>query len=306
MEILLILLSVLALIFIIWILAGYKVFYEFTNRNARKNESYAQEGTGTHREYVKSKHPETLYLKNKDNIKLVGVLLRAEKSCGCTVLLLHGYLGAGVEHMGMFAPFYLNRGFDVFIPDHRAHGKSGGKYIGFGKKDAEDCAEWCNYLTTLYSEEQKFFLHGVSMGAATACTAAALKELPKNVCGVISDCAFSSCEEQFTHSLKYVVSIPAKILLPSANIFCKLLAGYSLYQARAVDAVKNSSLPFLFIHGAEDTFVPTKMVHALYLACNHEKKKLWIVPNAKHFESYQVQTTDYEKHLCDFLESLAI
>lgn len=285
---------------ILYLFIGWRTFTEFTNRNARKKEVLEQEGAGTHRSFIEEKKPELLHLKTRDNVTLCGHLLRAENPRGSTVLLLHGYLGNGIDHMGMFVPFYLEQGFDVFLPDLRAHGNSGGTYIGFGKTDADDCVQWLNYLTALYPKTQNFLLHGVSMGGATACIASSHDALPKNVRGVVSDCAFSSCKEQFTHSLHYVTPIPANILLPAANFWCKRLAGYDLYKASASEAVKRSTLPFFFIHGMCDTFVPTEMVHTLAEACPDPHKTVFLVPDTKHFLSYTNATQEYQARLKDF------
>ena len=296
-----------ALLFAFFLIIGYKVFSGFAVRGKQgKNAHLRQEGAGEYTEWFFSQKPEEHRLKTADGIALCGRLLRAEKPRGATVLLLHGYLGTGPDHMGMFVPFYLNEGFDVFVPDHRAHGDSEGKYIGFGETDADDCADWCRYLDRLYNGNQKFLLHGVSMGGATACGASSKKDLPRSVCGVVSDCAFSSCVEQFSYSLRFIVSLSPKILLPAANFWCKRLAHYDIFRASAAEHIKESPLPFLFIHGAEDKFVPTEMVHTLFNSCPDPEKVLWIVPEAKHFLSYAVAKDEYESKLRSFFRRIGI
>ncbi len=304
MTTILIALSALIVFGALYLLLGFRVFSEFAKRNDKNRPNLEQEGVGICRDWIAAQKGETLQMKNSEGMTLSGLLIRAAKPRGTTVLLLHGYLGNGVDHMGMFAPFYLAHGFDVFLPDHRAHGKSEGKYIGFGKTDAEDCTQWCRHLVSHYPEGQRLILHGISMGGSTACTASSNRDLPKAVCGIVSDCAFSSCKEQFTESLSHIVKIPAKFILPAANVWCKQLAGYDLFCASAAEAVKDSTLPFLFIHGKEDRFVPTRMAETLFNACPDEHKELWLVPNARHFESYLLHPEEYEKRLSAFFERI--
>ncbi|MBP3686111.1 MAG: alpha/beta hydrolase [Clostridia bacterium] len=307
MPIFTILFGVLVLAGAFFLLIGYRVFSGFAVRGKQgKNANLRQEGAGEYTEWFFSQHPEEHHLKTADGVLLCGRLLRAEKPRGATVLLLHGYLGTGPDHMGMFVPFYLNEGFDVFVPDHRAHGDSEGKYIGFGETDADDCAAWCRYLDRMYDGKRKLLLHGVSMGGATACGASAKKDLPRSVCGVVSDCAFSSCVDQFSYSLRFIVSLSPKFLLPAANFWCKRLARYDIFTASAAEHIKKSTLPFLFIHGADDKFVPTEMVYQLFDACPDEGKILWVVPDAKHFVSYTVAKEEYEARLRTFFERIGI
>ena len=56
----------------------------------------------------------------------------------------------------------------------------------------------------------------------------------------------------------------------------------------------------LFIHGAEDDYVPTDMVYPLYEA-KSDPKELWIVPGAAHAEAYITDRQAYRKRVCDFV-----
>ena len=54
-----------------------------------------------------------------------------------------------------------------------------------------------------------------------------------------------------------------------------------------MEQLKKATLPMLFIHGEEDTFVPFWMLEELYQAASCEKEKL-AVPGAAHAESAAV------------------
>jgi len=76
--------------------------------------------------------------------------------------------------------------------------------------------------------------------------------------------------------------------------------GVSMGAATAIDAVRKSPHPMLFIHGSKDSFVPTEMVHRLYHA-KSGKKSLWIADDAGHAESYLLHRKEYVQHVRDFL-----
>ena len=55
------------------------------------------------------------------------------------VILIHGYKSSH-ENMTSYGAEYYQRGYNVVLPDNRAHGKSEGDYIGMGWLDKDDIA----------------------------------------------------------------------------------------------------------------------------------------------------------------------
>ena len=60
-----------------------------------------------------------------------------------------------------------------------------------------------------------------------------------------------------------------------------------------MEALKNTDIPVLFIHGTDDRFVPVEMTYENYKACASEKQLL-IVPGAGHAMSYMTDKAAYE------------
>ena len=137
------------------------------------------------------------------------------------------------------------------------------------------------------------------MGASTALMASGL-ELPKQVKGIISDCAFTSPKEVFTHVLHTMYHLPAFPLIPGADVVNRIFAGYGMDECNAKREVAKSKTPILFIHGEKDTFVPSYMCQELYDCCASEKKMM-IVEGAAHGESYYKDTKAYEAAMDEFL-----
>lgn len=82
---------------------------------------------------------------------------------------------------------------------------------------------------------------------------------------------------------------------------CGLIAGYRFAQDEPVRQIQKAKVPFLFIHGSRDDFVPTPMVHEVYDACPTHKTKL-LVEGAAHAMAYLEDREGYEKAVRAFLE----
>ncbi len=78
---------------------------------------------------------ETWYLHQNDPAKrLVATFIQHPDHLKKTVIISHGYKG-NRETMANYAQMFYNLGFNVLLPDDRAHGDSAGQYINFGWLD---------------------------------------------------------------------------------------------------------------------------------------------------------------------------
>ena len=121
-------------------------------------------------------------------------------------------------------------------------------------------------------DDAQIVLHGNSMGSATVCMMSGL-DLPPQVKGIISDCAFTSMKDVFTHVLHSMYHIPAFPMLQLADWANKRKVGYGLDDCDSSREVKHAKVPFLFIHGKEDVFVPCWMTEKIYENCAAPKTK---------------------------------
>ena len=74
--------------------------------------------------------------------------------------------------------------------------KSEGKFIGFGCKDRYDALKWIDWMIKKAGNDIRIVLMGNSMGGATVLMASGLN-LPEQVKGIVSDCAFTSPKAVF-------------------------------------------------------------------------------------------------------------
>lgn len=244
---------------------------------------------------------EDLYITSQDGLKLHATYFPNTKTEGAPKIAIcfHGYTSEGMNDYSTLALFYLKHGYHLLLVDERAHGKSEGKYIGFGCLDRQDAKLWIQEMVSKLGENCRILLHGDSMGGSTVLMTTGL-ELPPQVKAAISDCAFTSAWEVFSAVLKNMYHLPAFPLMQIANRMVKKNAGYELNQCNAKEEVAKAKIPILFLHGDADSFVPCSMVYELYKACKTEKK-LVIIEGAGHVESCYRDPKLYEGTIEEFI-----
>lgn len=235
--------------------------------------------------------------------RLRGYLIRPQKPSDVYVFGSHGYRSDGKGEWCRFAEYYTRTlGYNFFFVDHQAAGESEGKYIGFGSFESKDSLKWLGYMTDTFGKDIKIILHGISMGSATVMLMSGSNALPENVKFTVADCGYTSALDEFTYKLESL-GMPKKPILPLVRAINNTVAGYDFGRdTNALEAVKSAKVPMLFIHGADDNFVPTYMVYLLYDACDSEYKDLFIVPGADHAESYHKAKAQYEGKVAEFIE----
>lgn len=253
------------------------------------------------KEWLMQQNLEQITITARDGIRLHAYYLPAEKPSDRLVIGCHGYTSCGLSDFAAHSYFYHQMGFDCLIPDHRAHGESEGKYIGFGILDRYDCRAWINYVIKRFGEDKQILLHGTSMGGTTVLMTAGFSDLPKSVKCVIADCAFTSPYDVFTHILKRDYHLPAFPIMNINDAMCRKKAGYGFQDYSTLTAVQQTRCPVLFIHGKEDNFVPTWMSQKNYEVCN-SPKELLLVENAGHGASYYENQSQYEEAESRFIQ----
>lgn len=248
---------------------------------------------------------ELLSVTTEDGYRLVGrIFYQPEGKAGHKwVLLLHGYTG-WKEEMYPIACQYAKQGYQILVPDMRCSGKSEGDFIGMGWTDRLDNLLWLGVILE-QDAEAEIAIHGQSMGAACALMMSGEAELPGAVKAIVADSAYTDAYEMFAKQMKEWANLPAFPLLPGASFMLKLRGGYSLKEASALEAVKKTSLPILFIHGMEDVFVPPEMSRELYGAAAGEKELL-MVEGAGHVQVQDKEPGLYYETVFSFLEDHGI
>lgn len=215
------------------------------------------------------------------------------------VLFFHGYRCSSLRDGNGIFLYTRKLGYNVLLVDQRAHGNSEGKTITFGVKERFDCKKWVEYVVERFGIEQKVYLSGLSMGAATVLMASDVG-LPENVIGILADCPYSSPKEILCTVMRKL-GFPAKPTYYLAKLSAKLIGRFDVEETSALEAVRNSQIPTLIIHGDSDDFVPCSMSMDCQMA-GEDHVELLLIKGAGHGMSHCVDTPSYEKAVLAFFE----
>ena len=249
---------------------------------------------------LKSENLETVEITARDGEKLVGHWY-GNKNAQRVIIAMHGWRSSWAHDFGAIADFWHDSGCSVLYAEQRGQGRSGGEYMGFGMIERYDCLDWINFVNKKMQKSLPVYLAGISMGASTVLMTAGF-HLPKNVCGIIADCGFTSAHEIWKHVVDSNTVFFYGMHSKAVDNLCKKKISVGTQDYSTLDAMKNCRVPVLFIHGTDDTFVPIEMTYENYKACI-AKKRLFIVPGAVHAASYLTDKNGYEKNVKDFWNS---
>ena len=308
MNTLTIILSAAALVVLLILLTGYIIFTVACWRRTGKIMGYGApslapflEQMDEGRQWFLSMAPEKVEIISYDGLRLRGLYLHNPEAKG-TIILMHGYRMDGYTDFTCVYKKYYESGFSLLNVFQRAHAESEGEYITFGILERFDCRDWAEYVADRFGTEHKIVLDGLSMGAATVLMASGLT-LPESVRGIIADCGFTSPWDQLVFLMKTKYHLPVHPLIAAADLFAKLIGGFSLKGYSTLKAMESNTLPVLFIHGEEDQFVPTAFSVRAFEICS-APKRLVTIPEAAHGVSYLVDTETCDRELDHFLSRI--
>lgn len=249
-------------------------------------------------EYLDGHEYEDVSITSYDGKKLCARLYLGEQS-EKFIVAVHGYRSSFGVDFGEIAKFWYDKGYGVLAITQRAHGESGGRFITYGVKECRDVHDWCEMLTGRFPR-CKIILHGISMGGATVIMAAET-DLPHSVVGIIDDCGYSDPLEEIAYIAKKNLHLP-RVFTISANLWCRLICGVSL-DCPVTRAAARCTLPKLFIHGKDDSFVPFSAGEENFRAAA-EPKIFISVDGAAHALSHYTAGVELEGRLYDFAKSV--
>lgn len=249
-------------------------------------------------EALKNAPTELVELRSRDNYVLRAHWYPAE-GAKRTVILVHGWHSRWCIDFSASSPFLHENACNLLLIDQRCHGESGGDLISYGINERYDVLTWLDWLDANHGG-LPVYLCGISMGAATVLMASALP-LPENVVGIIADCPYSS-PKAVIQKVCRDMHFPVSVTYPFIRLGARLLGGFSLTEEGAVDAVRESRVPILILHGEDDRFVPCEMSREIAKAAP-DKVRLETFPEAGHALSYMVDPVRYRRVTAEFLQS---
>ncbi len=297
-----IIISILGVLIVLLLILAVGTFYMFDVSLKSKltpsdeEDSYAYLFEHPHMEdWVDSLRQHTALLDtfiiSEDGKKLHALYIKSAESSPNTALLVHGYTDNSIRMLMIGHLYNKELGYNILLPDLRGHGKSEGEYIQMGWKDRLDVIRWIDVAKHMYGDTTRMVIHGISMGAATTMMTSG-ENLPENVKCFVEDCGYTSVWDEFSYKLKSEFGLPEFPLLYTTSLYCQSKNGWNFKEASPLEQIKKCKLPMFFIHGDQDTYVPTHMVYTLHEAKPNEKE-LWVVPGVGHANAYWDYTEEY-------------
>ncbi|MBK9990503.1 MAG: alpha/beta fold hydrolase [Verrucomicrobia bacterium] len=180
-----------------------------------------------------------------------------------TLVLLHGF-AMTKESMQWWAIYFAKKGYRVVLVDLRGHGRSMGKWIGYGAWEADDLVKVADELVRRGLLVGKLGVFGESYGAAVGIHWAARDP---RVAAVVALAPFSDPQ---TAIPEYARGInPKQAAKVSDATFAKAeakaskLAGFAWSDVNVVNAMKRVRVPVLLFHGGYDSWILPANTEAL-------------------------------------------
>lgn len=227
-----------------------------------------------------------VWLPVKNNLgkveKMHGWWFKADQPDAKVLLYLHGNginIGANIAHTQRF----YQLGFSVLLIDYRGYGRSQGDFPNEMRVYQDAATAW-QYLTQQQQiPPQNIFIYGHSLGGAIAIDLAVKHP---QAAGLIVESSFTSIRD--------VVS--------ARNLFSIFPVDLILTQRfESIKKVSQLRMPVLFIHGTDDSTVPSFMSQKLYNAAT-EPKQLILIPGADHNDAAVVAGRKYLQWVQSFVQ----
>ena len=189
----------------------------------------------------------------------------SEKPRG-TVVLIHGLAIPKAYYLSLGRSF-ARAGFDVVMPDLRAHGHSGGDFMTYGVKERHDIKAVVDHLTARGVVGEPIYAFGISMGAAVAVQYAAVDSRCKGVMAV------APYQDLRTIARRYGWFLSAKTF-DAVLARAGELGGFEPQRASTVQAAAKLTVPLIVAHGGIDLVIPFHHGRAVCEAAPEPKKLL--------------------------------
>ncbi|MBQ8751560.1 MAG: alpha/beta hydrolase [Clostridia bacterium] len=242
---------------------------------------------------------EEITITARDGCCLHGRYYRAGEGAPLQIMF-HGWRSTAEHDFGGGHKLARALGHNILLVDQRAHGKSGSHTLSFGIRERYDCADWAAYAATRFPASP-ILLTGISMGATTVLMASSLP-LPEAVVGIMADCPFST-PAAIIRKVCGDAHVPHWLGMPFVHLGAWLFGGFRLKDGGAVEAVANTKLPILLVHGEADGFVPCAMSREIAAACRSDMT-FFTVPEAGHGASFLVDKEGYKAAVLAFLQKV--
>lgn len=188
---------------------------------------------------------------------------------GATALVIHSLTTSKAWFLSLGEDL-ARAGWDVVLPDLRAHGDSGGKYMTWGAIEKYDMKEIVDALIAEQLIAPRIYALGGSVGGCVAVQYAAIDTRCEGVMALAPPTGIRG-------GAKLLSPFSTEEAVDSAVSRAGAMAGFDPENASAVVAAARLKCPLILVHGRLDVVVPYQHSRNIYNAAWEPKKliRLW-------------------------------
>lgn len=202
-------------------------------------------------------------------------------SSRATLVFVHGKGGAGAEFW-RDAVRALGLGYNVLVPELRAHAPSGGERISYGQFERIDLHLLIGAARERFGiDESRIGIDGCSLGSLVALHVA--KDEPR-IRALWLQSPFADLPRMARHYLQRATGAPAWAMAGPAYLLVRYLeytTGLSLSALSPVVAARRVTCPTMVVHGEDDGLVPVDWSQPIVDALAGPRSS-WRVPRCGH------------------------
>ena len=170
------------------------------------------------------------------------------------VIYLHANASSRIEGLHV-RRFLLRRNINLCVFDFQGSGMSEGDYISLGYHEKNQVKNIVDFLEK-YPGVGDIGLWGRSMGAATSLI---YSSMDRRIKAVVADSPFEDFRLLAKEMVMNEIKLPGFLVEGAISIIGKSVKnrnGMNINEIKAIESVKNSNVPIIFIHAKDDELVP--------------------------------------------------
>jgi hypothetical protein len=225
---------------------------------------------------------------------------------GRCAMLIHGYADAKVGAIA-WAPLWHSLGFNLIVPDLRAHGESGGSLCTAGWLERHDLVQVLDQLRAGKPDHtRQVVLFGVSLGAAVA---AATAIEASDIAAVVMESPYAEFRRAAMAQMDRM-GAPGRFLQRQGIRLAEWLSSADYDAVRPDDLIARLPCAVLLIESGEDSFLGTEDRRSLARAvaahpADHGHAEIWTVEGVEHLMALSADPQGYRRTLGQFLANIS-
>lgn len=230
-------------------------------------------------------------------LKIAGWWIPNTNANGRCAVLIHGYADAKVGALA-WAPVWHSLGFNLYLPDLRAHGESGGTACTGGYYERDDISQAIDQLRVGRPKDaRQIILFGASLGAAVALAVATERT---DISGVVMDSPFADFASASAAHMGRL-GLPGKVFQKPAIDLARRLSNAEYAAVSPLRLLMKKEFPTLLILPEADPFLTSADRERMRTLVDAEF--IWNVPNVAHLMALAANPTEYARRLYEFTET---